>query len=133
MARRRLSGLIVALVLAGGSTLGCASSQSLAVDVAESDEVDLLVLFRLPELFGEVAEGRACFWGRIEGREIALVWPPGAVAKSDPLRVLGSDGKELARVGKPVAMGGKLGVTTLRPCRPGAEVYLVREVVHPPQ
>lgn len=134
VAKRRPLGLLATLlVLAGSPTLGCTASESLVVDVAEHGESVRLSQFRIPEVFGEVAGGRACFWGSIEGREIALVWPQGSVAKSNPLRVLASDGTELARVGKPVAMGGTLGVATLRPCRAGAEVYLVKEVVHPPQ
>jgi hypothetical protein len=129
----RRSFLSVLLVIAMSSaTLGCVASNPIPVDVAEHGEAVRLGQFGLLELLGEVTDGRACFWGRIEGREIALVWPLGSVAKADPLRVFSSDGKEIARVGKPVAAGGTF-VTTLRPCRPGAEVYLVKEVVDRPQ
>lgn len=81
--RRFLSAIFV--VVMSCVTPGCASSNSIPLDVAEHGEAVRLGQFGLQELLGEVKDGRACFWGRIEGREIALVWPLGSVAKADPL------------------------------------------------
>ena len=46
------------------------------------------------DLHGEVVDGRACFWVVTDnGAEVTLVWPPGSVAREDPLRIENSAGQ----------------------------------------
>ena len=51
-------------------------------------------------------DGTACFWlGDAETRE-ALMWPPGSVARSEPLRVIDESGHVAATVGEYVSLDG---------------------------
>ncbi len=56
-------------------------------------------------------DGTACLWLGDGSDRIALVWPDGYVARSDPLAVIDEHGKQVALVGRKVTLKGGLGPT----------------------
>lgn len=59
-------------------------------------------------LEGDVKDGKACFWVAAEGGSThSIVWPAGSQARIDPLRVVDTDGAEVAKVGdRALVIGG---------------------------
>jgi hypothetical protein len=85
-------------------------------------------------LGGGTHPGGACFWFEGEGSSrVAIVWPYGFTARRDPLRLIGGDGRVLARRGDHVELGGGSApgyIPTVQqdPCHTG-DLYVVGTVV----
>jgi hypothetical protein len=87
-------------VWVGGA--GCSGNRAVALDTA-APAGRAAGLAAQGDLMGEVADGKACFWVVSEsGETVSLVWPVGAVAKTDPLRVEDAGGWVIATVGDAV-------------------------------
>jgi hypothetical protein len=85
-------------------------------------------------LGGRTHPGGACFWLGEGSRRVALVWPFGFTALTDPLRLVGGDRQVLARRGDHVQLGGGgppvdyVLTPAQDPCKTG-DVFAVSSVV----
>jgi len=122
----------VALVLPGlGLTMtGCSpsSSEALMLDTSPAGSARGAALTADSELHGEVVDGRACFWVVTDnGAEVTLVWPPGSVAREDPLRIENSAGQVVATAGASArSMSGNPDQSS--GCRPGSTRFIVGSI-----
>ena len=111
--------------------LGCSSdSSALTLDTSETASLRLAGLIVDP-LHGEVKDGHACFWvSGTEGWSTSLIWPPGTVAKDNPLRVEDGHGNVLATVGETIeGWGGNS--TDGEGCHEGSERFYLRAIEPP--
>lgn len=100
----------------------------LGLDVSAGGSARAAGLDTSDVLQGEVVNGKACFWITTrDGRELTLVWPPGSVAKENPLRVEDRTGNVLAAVGtRGTQISGH--PEPGAGCRPGSARFVVGDV-----
>lgn len=128
---RAASSVILALALPGLgiSMTGCTSSaDTLGLDTSTAGSARSAALNAAGPLQGEVIHGRACFWVTTDsGAEVALVWPPGSVARENPLRVESSTGELVAESGTSTSsLSGNPDEGA--GCRPGSTRFIVGPV-----
>lgn len=119
--------IAVAVFLSTGVLLaGCVSQERLTLDTAPADGRSV-GLAATGIIQGEAVDGHACFWVETsDGTAVSLVWPEGATAASDPLRVEDRDGVTIASVGDE---GTKLG--GIPSDAPGCHASTTRFIVAP--
>lgn len=95
------------LLVVGTVLTGCAGQAALTLDTATTAGRSVGLVADGP-IQGEVVDGHACFWvTNPDGATFSLVWPEGAAAKPDPLRVEDRDGLTIATVGdEPSGLAG---------------------------
>lgn len=103
-------------------------SERLALDTAERVSARSAGLVTGRGIEGEVVDGKACFWVTNEaGEETSIVWPPGSIALTDPLRVESGQGEVLVEVGDRDSLIA--GNPSDGPgCRAGSGSFLVNKV-----
>lgn len=111
--------------------VGCFSdSSTLTLDTSDIASIRLAGLIVDP-LQGEVKDGHACFWvSDPAGWSASLIWPPGTVAKDDPLRVEDGRGHVLATVGDTIKGWGGNTVDG-EGCHEGSERFYLRAIEPP--
>lgn len=119
--------IAVAVFLSTGVLLaGCVSQERLTLDTAPVDGRSV-GLATTGTIQVETVNGHACFWVETsDGTAVSLVWPEGATAASEPLRVEDRDGVTIASVGDE---GTKLG--GIPSDEPGCHASTTRFIIAP--
>ena len=104
----------------------CVSQERLTLDTAPVDGRSV-GLATTGTIQGGTVNGHACFWVETsDGTAVSLVWPEGATAASEPLRVEDRDGVTIASVGDE---GTKLG--GIPSDEPGGHASTTRFIIAP--
>ena len=79
-------------------------------------------------------DGTACFWLGTGTNRAVIIWPHGFTARDNPLRLVDGDGREEARVGDRITLGGGYlpedQSSAVRGCSGSYRVRLTSSIVH---